>query len=252
MTALARPRITRRDDQVDQDALEIGNLYRKARQSSVESAKYNLQVGQKLIDKKKTLEHGEWNPWLLANKVVLGFETFRTAQRLMRAAAKCDSRVVFEEPAAAAKFNRAIWRQSRTEVEEELAEAERERRREPPPPPDYADECVAAVKKIIESTIDKMQRSVMLLSRRRRSTPLVRGFDQSLEGRTSLNLLPRSRFEALFAALTDTITDLQNNTLALEDATLDTARRNEAYARGQWAIICGDHEPVVVSAEAMS
>lgn len=195
----ARPRIIQREGR-DQDALEIGDLYRKARKSTVASAEYNLQVGQKLTKKKKSLGRGQWLPWLLENADILKFETPRTAQRLMNAANKCDASVAFDG-ATAAKFNRAIWHSSVNrdeDAEGRDADAD-ENEATPRPIPSLADQCVAAVKKTIERTIVQMRRGHA----------------------------PRRKFEALFAALTDTLTDLQNETLSVEDDNERIARRTE-------------------------
>ena len=191
--------------------MEIGNLYRKAGQSAITSAEYNLQVGQKLIAKKKSILPGKWNEWLLENKEVLGFETPRTAQRLMRAASKCDASVVFGNNKAAA-FNRSIWHPVK-EVDEDTEgadEGDEAAPRQRPPVPDYVDECVTAFKKTTQATIDKMRR-----------------------GRAS-----QGRFERLFAALTETLTDLQNETMPLTFAQLAQRERiaqREEAAEGMGA-----------------
>jgi phage N-6-adenine-methyltransferase len=92
----------------DQEAIVIGDLYRKARSSMVNSVKYLVEAGQRLIAKKETLNHGEWLPWLEANADVLGFENPRTSQHLMKLASKYDVDVVFDE-AEALRLNRLAW-----------------------------------------------------------------------------------------------------------------------------------------------
>jgi hypothetical protein len=92
----------------DRDAVKIGELYRKGNASLIDSARYYLQCGQRLIAKKDELGHGEWLPWLAANADVLGFETRRTAARLMKGAAKWDASVPFDT-AQARQFNRELW-----------------------------------------------------------------------------------------------------------------------------------------------
>ena len=71
---------------VDNDAIEIGQLYQKAGQSLVDSVKYQIECGQRLTEKKASMNHGQWAPWIQNNMAVLGFKTDRTAQRLMKVA----------------------------------------------------------------------------------------------------------------------------------------------------------------------
>ena len=92
----------------DADAIEIGNLYRKARTSMVDSLRYLIEAGHRLIAKQDSLAHGEWLPWLEVNKDALGFDTPRTAQRLIAVATNCDVDVVFDE-AEAIRLNRIAW-----------------------------------------------------------------------------------------------------------------------------------------------
>ena len=67
----------------DQDAAEIGVLYRDARAGMVSSVRCLIEAGKRLATKKAALGHGQWLPWLVANADELGFDTPRTAQRLM-------------------------------------------------------------------------------------------------------------------------------------------------------------------------
>jgi hypothetical protein len=90
----------------DDDAREIGDLYRRARGCAVKGVRYAIQAGSRLTDKKKSLAHGQWLPWLEANADVLGFDTPRTAQRLITAASKYDVDVAFDE---APLISREIW-----------------------------------------------------------------------------------------------------------------------------------------------
>jgi phage N-6-adenine-methyltransferase len=92
----------------DQDAIRIGDLYRKARTSVADSVRYLIKAGHRLIAKQDSLDHGEWLPWLKANADVLGFETPRTAQRLMAVASKYDAGVAFEDRQAFA-ISRQVW-----------------------------------------------------------------------------------------------------------------------------------------------
>src|SRR5262245_11657167 len=78
----------------DQDAVEIGELYRKGCGSVVDSVCALLEAGHRLIAKKKNMKHGEWLPWLAAHADDLGFDV-RKAQRLMAAGEKYDVNVVY-------------------------------------------------------------------------------------------------------------------------------------------------------------
>jgi phage N-6-adenine-methyltransferase len=69
---------------IDGDAQIIGELYRKAAKSAIESIRYAIECGRALTAKKSTLAHGDWLAWLKGNSEVLGFDTPRTAQRLMQ------------------------------------------------------------------------------------------------------------------------------------------------------------------------
>jgi N6-adenosine-specific RNA methylase IME4 len=92
----------------DKDAAAIGELYRKARLSLIESVRYAHTCGERLIAKKATLTHGQWLPWLAANADVLGFETRRTAARLMSLAANGTLTSHFDE-ARAVTYSRQLW-----------------------------------------------------------------------------------------------------------------------------------------------
>jgi phage N-6-adenine-methyltransferase len=92
----------------DGDAIEIGDLYRKGKSSMVDSMRYLVEAGQRLIAKKDGLEHGLWLPWLEMNATALGFDSPRTAQLLMRGAEKAKSTSHLDE-GAALQLNREIW-----------------------------------------------------------------------------------------------------------------------------------------------
>jgi phage N-6-adenine-methyltransferase len=92
----------------DQEAILIGDLYRKARGSMVDSVKYLVEAGQRLIAKKATLIHGEWLPWLAANAEALGFESRFTAAKLMKIAEKCAAGGTIDE-VEAVRLNRLAW-----------------------------------------------------------------------------------------------------------------------------------------------
>ena len=66
----------------DQDAIEIGLLYQKARNSIIEGVHYADEVGRRLLAKKKDVGRGNWLPWLAAHRDELGFGE-RAAQLMM-------------------------------------------------------------------------------------------------------------------------------------------------------------------------
>jgi N6-adenosine-specific RNA methylase IME4 len=88
-------------------ATEIGDLYRRARASVVDSVRYLLEAGTRLTKQKADLPHGQWLPWLAANADVLGFESRFTAAKLMKAA-KCVAGGTFDEEQAL-EVCRKIW-----------------------------------------------------------------------------------------------------------------------------------------------
>src|SRR5262249_14340165 len=90
------------------DAIQIGDLYRKGKSSMVDSVRYLIEAGQRLVAKRDSLKHGEWLPWLEANADVLGFDTPRTAQRLMGIAANATLASHLDEDTAL-QLNRQIW-----------------------------------------------------------------------------------------------------------------------------------------------
>ena len=92
----------------DEDAREIGCLYRKARDSIIDSVRYAIECGHRLRTKKRELGHGRFLAWIGGNSEVLGFTSVRTADRLMRAAAKLDSRDQYDE-IAALQISREMW-----------------------------------------------------------------------------------------------------------------------------------------------
>jgi hypothetical protein len=92
----------------DEDAVQIGWLYQTARSSLVNSLKYSVECGQRLIAKKKDMKHGEWLPWLKANDETLGFKDDSTAQRLMKLASNPASTRDLTE-GAAVTASRKLW-----------------------------------------------------------------------------------------------------------------------------------------------
>jgi ParB family chromosome partitioning protein len=97
---------------VDNDAIEIGNLYEKARSSILESVKYQIECGRRLAEKKGKLSHGKWLPWLEENAGVLGFESDSTARRLMSLANRALTHDLTEADALA--ISRQTWGNSNT------------------------------------------------------------------------------------------------------------------------------------------
>jgi phage N-6-adenine-methyltransferase len=93
---------------VDRDAEAIGKLWRSACHSLVESQRYYVECGRKLIDKRDKLDHGEWLPWLKSNREVLGFAP-RTVQVLMKAASNTQLAAHLNDPVAALALNRELW-----------------------------------------------------------------------------------------------------------------------------------------------
>jgi N6-adenosine-specific RNA methylase IME4 len=92
----------------DTDAAEIGDLYRIGKVALVDSVKRFVEAGQKLIAKKDLLPHGQWLPWLRDNAEVLGFDTPRTAQRLISLAANATSTSHLDEAEVIA-ISRQLW-----------------------------------------------------------------------------------------------------------------------------------------------
>ena len=96
------------DEALDDAAIVIGDLYRKACASQIDAANYYIAAGRALIEKKAELSHGEWLPWLAVNAGVLGFASERTAQLLMKQAAntKLTSHL---DAADALQISRTMW-----------------------------------------------------------------------------------------------------------------------------------------------
>jgi hypothetical protein len=99
----------------DQDAVEIGRLYREAdrlyreaEQSLIESVRRQLECGRMLQAKKEALGHGNWLPWLEANVDVLGFGE-RAAQKLMKAAKANPNLDADLSAKEALQISRQIW-----------------------------------------------------------------------------------------------------------------------------------------------
>jgi hypothetical protein len=93
----------------DAEAVQIGTLYKKAKVSFVESVRALDKVGQKLIEKKASCAHGEWQIWLGANTEALGFGE-RTARLLMKGHTKLKEKLTSDlTEAEALELNRLFW-----------------------------------------------------------------------------------------------------------------------------------------------
>jgi hypothetical protein len=90
----------------DKAAVEIGKLWRAACSSLVDSGKYYAECGLKLVDKKASLKHGEWMPWLKDNEETLGFKG--SAARYLTKAANCQLAGNLDEASAVA-VSRKLW-----------------------------------------------------------------------------------------------------------------------------------------------
>jgi hypothetical protein len=71
----------------DRDAVAIGELYRSAEQSVIQTAPKWLACGHRLKDKKRATPRGQWLPWLEVNADLLGFGE-DAAQRMIKMAGK--------------------------------------------------------------------------------------------------------------------------------------------------------------------
>lgn len=98
---------------VDNDAIEIGELYQKAGHSLVDSVKHSIECGRRLAEKKELLGHGQWLPWLKVNAGVLGFSDRKTASRLMKVASN-GALTPHLEADEAAQISRQTWGNSTT------------------------------------------------------------------------------------------------------------------------------------------
>lgn len=93
----------------DKIAIAIGNEYRKAKGSMIDNVKHLLEVGRMLIEKKESLDHGQWIPWLDENRDVLGF-TVNVANGIVKETkANCGLTHNLTE-VEAARINRKMWR----------------------------------------------------------------------------------------------------------------------------------------------
>jgi hypothetical protein len=175
------------EERRDQDAVVIGSLYRKGRAAILDSLKYYLKAGQKLIQKKDSMRHGEWVPWLQANTDVLGFKHRTTASRLMKAAGANDASTHhLNNEEKAIQIDRKLWGNlvAASLSEAHFKKVESVKKMKAPTKrsaTEVADRCIEAVRAIIECTVTDLRRVHA----------------------------PRAKFELLFEALGEIIVDLQ-------------------------------------------
>ncbi len=94
----------------DEEAINIGKLYKTARLSVVQSVQHLIECGLLLKKKKKSMNHGEWLPWLQDNADILGFESRKTASRLLKLAAESNGASTSHlEEDKALQISREIW-----------------------------------------------------------------------------------------------------------------------------------------------
>ncbi len=193
---------SRSEERRDQDAVAIGTLYRKGREAILESVRYNLQAGRKLIQKKDSMPHGEWVLWLRANADLLGFKHRTTASRLMKAAAANDASTHPLTEVEATQINRKLWGNvaaagtpralfKEIEAKEKKSPARRSTTDE------IADRCIEAVRAVVERTITQLRRAHA----------------------------PRAKFELLFEALGETVVDVQRQIIDTDDGARRRIRR---------------------------
>jgi hypothetical protein len=195
----ARPGVRSQEDsqsggRLDQDAVVIGGLYRKGRQAMLESVKYHLQAGQKLLQKKRSMSHGAWLPWLRTNADVLGFKHRTTASRLMKAAAVNDASTNPLNEAAAIHINRRLWGNlsAANMPEAEFKEVGPKKKKRPTrrSATEVTEYCIETVRATIRQAITGLRRAHA----------------------------PRAKFEQLFEALGEILVDIQRQIEADDEA----------------------------------
>jgi hypothetical protein len=177
------------EGQRDQDAIIIGSLYRKGQAAILDSVKYYLQAGRKLTQKKDSLPHGKWVPWLRGNADVLGFRHRTTASRLMKAAAANDASTHHLNDSEAIRIDRKLWGNlaAASMSEPEFNEFGSDKKKSPTKrsATELIDRCIEDVHAIIEHVITDLRRAHA----------------------------PRAKFELLFEALGEIIVDLRRQAL---------------------------------------
>ncbi len=95
----------------------IGALYHMSRRSLVESVHYAIECGQRLAEVKSALGHSKWIPWLRDNADALGFDSRRTAARLMKLAETAEANGTLAsqmDPDTALAASRELWGHDKT------------------------------------------------------------------------------------------------------------------------------------------
>jgi hypothetical protein len=209
-----RPRVrsqvaNQSEERRDQDAVAIGSLYRKGREAILDSVRYNLQAGRKLIQKQASMPHGEWVPWLRANADLLGFKHRTTASRLMKAAAVNDASTHHLTEAEAIQINRKLWGNlaaaSMPEAVFKKVKAKKRTSLAHRSATEIVDRCIEAARAVVERTITQLRRAHA----------------------------PRAKFALLFEALGDTIVDVQRQTIDTDDGARRRIRRRDQDSGGQ-------------------
>lgn len=93
------------------DAVQIGQLFTKAKSSMIDSLNYYIECGKRLKAVKDSLSHGEWLPWLEENEEVLGFGD-STARRMIGAAEANQALTHDFSESDALTLSRQIWSNS--------------------------------------------------------------------------------------------------------------------------------------------
>ena len=94
---------------VDGDAIAIGELYERSNSSLVEAVTARLECGRQLAEKKSSMAHGAWLPWLHDNADVLGFLDRGTASRLIKASEANGAPAPHLDGPTAVRLSREMW-----------------------------------------------------------------------------------------------------------------------------------------------
>jgi len=131
MTALDSPamRVLSSGEIVDGDAIAIGALYQRSNSSLADAVMARLECGQRLAEKKASMKHGEWLPWLESNAGALGFSTRATAARLIKAAGANVKPALHLDESAALKLSRQMWGHEIKQIAKELRGEEQAEKR---------------------------------------------------------------------------------------------------------------------------
>src|SRR5215831_14108938 len=104
------------------EAEQIGELYRLARNSIVNSMFYAAQCGERLRAKKAAIGHGNWLNWLEINEEILGFGR-HSAERLIKHAKGASTLNLTESQALIA--SRQLWSNETTAAQLDQARTRR-------------------------------------------------------------------------------------------------------------------------------